>query len=56
MSGEPAGITQLLKAWGKGDQQALDQLTPMVYAELRRMAGQYARGERAGNSLQGPRW
>ena len=37
---------------GKGDQQALDELTPMVYAELRRMAGKYARGERAGNSLQ----
>ena len=52
MSGEQAGITQLLKAWGKGDQRALDELTPMVYAELRRMAGKYARGERAGNSLQ----
>ena len=52
MSGEPAGITQLLKAWGMGDRQALDELTPMVYAELRRMAGKYARNERTGNSLQ----
>jgi hypothetical protein len=52
MSGEPTGITQLLQAWGKGDQQPLNELTPMVYAELRRMAGKYARGERAGNSLQ----
>ena len=50
MSGEPAGITQLLKAWGMGDRQALDELTPMAYAELRRMAGKWL--ARAASSSQ----
>jgi RNA polymerase sigma factor (TIGR02999 family) len=45
-------ITGLLKAWAGGDRVALDRLTPMVYAELRRMAGRYMAKERAGNSLQ----
>jgi hypothetical protein len=31
-------ITQLLQAWGNGDQQALDKLTPLVYEELYRTA------------------
>jgi RNA polymerase sigma factor (TIGR02999 family) len=45
-------ITQLLIAWGAGDAQALEQLTPLVYAELRRLAHSYMRGERAGHTLQ----
>jgi RNA polymerase sigma factor (TIGR02999 family) len=45
-------ITGLLKAWAGGDRVALDRLTPMVYAELRRMAARYMAKERAGNSLQ----
>jgi len=45
-------ISQLLRAWSDGDQLALDQLTPVVYAELRRLAHRYMRGERPGNSLQ----
>jgi RNA polymerase sigma-70 factor (ECF subfamily) len=48
----PAEITGLLKAWADGDRLALDRLTPLVYAELRRMAGRYAARERPGNSLQ----
>jgi RNA polymerase sigma factor (TIGR02999 family) len=49
---ENAEITVLLRAWGRGDSAALDQLTPIVFAELRRTARRYLRNERAGNSLQ----
>jgi RNA polymerase sigma-70 factor, ECF subfamily len=45
-------ITVLLKAWGGGDQAALDRLVPLVYAELHRMARRHMRNERAGNTLQ----
>jgi RNA polymerase sigma factor (TIGR02999 family) len=44
--------TQLLRAWAKGDQGALEQLTPRVYDELRRMAGHFMRNERAGRTIQ----
>jgi RNA polymerase sigma factor (TIGR02999 family) len=49
---EPGEITGLLKAWGDGDRAALDRLTPVVYAELRRIAKRYMRSERAENTLQ----
>jgi RNA polymerase sigma factor (TIGR02999 family) len=45
-------VTALLKAWGQGDPDALDQLTPAVYAQMRRLAGGYLRRERAGHLLQ----
>src|SRR5271155_3352120 len=45
-------VSILLRAWSDGDQNALDQLTPIVYDELRRLAGHYLRGERTGHSLQ----
>jgi RNA polymerase sigma-70 factor, ECF subfamily len=45
-------ISQLLRAWSDGDQLALGDLTPIVYAELRRLAHRYMRGERPGHSLQ----
>lgn len=45
-------ITKLLKAWGEGDQTALEKLTPIVYKELHRLAGRYMKGERPGHSLQ----
>jgi RNA polymerase sigma factor (TIGR02999 family) len=45
-------ITQLLLAWSEGDSEALDRLTPLVYAELRRLAKSYMRKERAGHTLQ----
>jgi RNA polymerase sigma factor (TIGR02999 family) len=51
-TGGPTEITVLLKAWGAGDQNALNRLTPLVYSELRRMARRYMRNERAGNTLQ----
>jgi RNA polymerase sigma-70 factor, ECF subfamily len=52
MPRESSEITALLKAWGSGDAAALDQLTPLVYEELRRLARRYMRNERAGNTLQ----
>ena len=42
----------MLLAWRGGDQEALDRLVPLVYAELRRLAHGYMRGERPGHSLQ----
>ncbi len=47
-----AQITALLRAWRGGDQGARDQLVPMVYPELHRMAQHYMRRERAGHTLQ----
>jgi RNA polymerase sigma-70 factor, ECF subfamily len=48
----PKSISQLLIKWRDGDEKALDELTPLVYAELHRMAHRYMRGERRGHSLQ----
>src|SRR5262249_49394703 len=45
-------VTQLLLAWRDGDQTALEELTPLVYAELHRLAERYMRDERAGHPLQ----
>jgi RNA polymerase sigma factor (TIGR02999 family) len=45
-------ITGLLKAWGQGDQEALEELTPLVYAQLRAQARRYMRNERWGVTLQ----
>jgi len=45
-------ITQLLIAWSDGDRAALDELVPLVHAELRRLARSYMRGERQGHTLQ----
>lgn len=45
-------VTDLLLAWGDGDQAALDQLIPLVHAELRRIAARHMARERAGHTLQ----
>ncbi len=45
-------VTQLLIAWGNGDKAALDQLMPLVYEELRRLAHRYMGRERPGHTLQ----
>ena len=45
-------VTALLRACGNGDAAALEQLTPIVYEELHRLARLYRRRERTGNSLQ----
>jgi len=44
--------TTLLLAWRQGDEAALDQLIPLVYQALRRMAHLYMAGQRAGHTLQ----
>jgi RNA polymerase sigma factor (TIGR02999 family) len=44
-------VTELLLAWGDGDRGALDELVPLVYAELRRMARGRLRGERRDHTL-----
>lgn len=48
----PQKVTQLLLEWRGGDQRALDQLMPLVYDELRRLAGHYMRSERPEHTLQ----
>jgi RNA polymerase sigma factor (TIGR02999 family) len=48
----PGDVTVLLQAWSRGDREAMDRLTPLVYAELRRLAAGYMRRERAGHTLQ----
>jgi RNA polymerase sigma factor (TIGR02999 family) len=45
-------ISTLLHAWSSGDQVALEQLAPIVYDELRRLARHYLRSERAHITLQ----
>ena len=45
-------VTNLLVAWSNGDSSALDQLLPVVYQELRRLARHYMAQERAGHTLQ----
>jgi RNA polymerase sigma factor (TIGR02999 family) len=49
---EPPLVTDLLLAWGKGDESALDRLVPLVHAELHQLARRYMRGERPGHTLQ----
>jgi RNA polymerase sigma-70 factor (ECF subfamily) len=45
-------VTQLLKAWTTGDEQALQKLTPLVYEQLRRIAQHHMAGQRPGHILQ----
>lgn len=45
-------VTPLLRAWQNGDPEAADRLIPLVYAELRSLAGRHMRAERDGHTLQ----
>ena len=45
-------LTGLLHAWRQGDEEALRQITPLVYREMRKAARHYMAGERPGHSLQ----
>ena len=45
-------ITELLQEWRQGDRAALEELTPAVYRELRKIAGGQMRRERVGHTLQ----
>jgi RNA polymerase sigma-70 factor (ECF subfamily) len=47
-----ADVTGLLRAWGKGDEGALERLIPLVHQELRRVARHCMAGERKGHTLQ----
>jgi RNA polymerase sigma factor (TIGR02999 family) len=51
-NGDQLGITQLLIAWSDGEGAALEQLVPLVYDDLRRLAAGYMRRETPGHSLQ----
>jgi hypothetical protein len=45
-------VTQLLPAWSDGDKAALEELTPLVYAELRRLAERHMRRGRSDQADQ----
>lgn len=49
---QPGEITQLLNQWAGGDQKAADELTPLVYNELHRLANHQFRSERRNHTLQ----
>ena len=51
-STSPHEITRLLQAWCGGNQEALDQLLPLVYEELRRAAKRHMARENSGHTLQ----
>jgi RNA polymerase sigma factor (TIGR02999 family) len=48
----PDEVTQLLLTWNSGDERALDELIPLVYRELRRLARLYTKRERPNHTLQ----
>jgi RNA polymerase sigma-70 factor, ECF subfamily len=48
----PSEVTRLLQDWSRGDRHAFEQLTPIVYSELRRLADCYLRRDRSGHTLQ----
>jgi RNA polymerase sigma factor (TIGR02999 family) len=52
MNGELAPVTLLLQAWKAGDSDALSQLIPLVYGELKRMAAAHLARQPAGQTLQ----
>src|SRR6266498_2820744 len=52
MTPTPHQVTELLGRWRKGDGAALEELMPLVYDELRRLAHRHMRRERAGHTLQ----
>ena len=45
-------VTELLLAWGQGEESALKQLIPLVHAELRRLGHRHMAGERRDHTLQ----
>ncbi len=49
---EQSTVTTLLRHWREGNQEALEQLTPLIYDDLRRIARRHLRGERKGHTLQ----
>jgi RNA polymerase sigma factor (TIGR02999 family) len=52
MAPSRSDVTELLQRWSSGRQEALDELLPQIYGELRRLAGSYLRRERPDHTLQ----
>lgn len=52
MTDATGDVTRLLIDWREGKEAALDQLTPLIYQELRKLAGAYMRRERGEHTLQ----
>jgi RNA polymerase sigma factor (TIGR02999 family) len=52
MSSDTENVTRLLAEWSEGNQQALEELLPMIYNELRRLAHNFLYHERPGHTLQ----
>ena len=52
MAQQGRDLTTLLRAWSAGDRDALEALTPLVYGQLRALAGRYVRRDPAGQSLE----
>lgn len=52
MNGAPGQVTRILEAVGAGDPQAAEQLLPLVYEELRRLAAARMANEAPGQTLQ----
>lgn len=52
MSSDSENVTQLLQEWSKGNQRALEELLPLIYNELRRLAHNFLYRERPGHTLQ----
>jgi RNA polymerase sigma-70 factor, ECF subfamily len=48
----PSEVTGLLRAWGRGDETALQKLVPLVYDQLHAAARRHMAGERRGHTLQ----
>jgi RNA polymerase sigma factor (TIGR02999 family) len=51
-NGQAPEIEELLQAWSRGERAALDQLTPLVYHQLRRLAGHYMKNESPARTIQ----
>jgi RNA polymerase sigma-70 factor, ECF subfamily len=53
MAGDiPSGVTDMLAAWGQGDEEALNGLMPIVYQELRRIARRQLANQSPGHTLE----
>lgn len=52
MAADPQLVTRLLHEWGGGNKDALDQLMPLVYDQLRKLANRCLNSERAEHTLQ----
>ena len=52
MSENPGQVSELLQQWIQGDQDALGEVAPVIYQELRRLAHRHLQSERANHTLQ----